>query len=308
MPRTRTLNHVAVVLVATLALLGAAGAATAEPAPGTGTGDAAEALPSIDSSDALDQDARSRSEGGEGTDRTHDDAGLEIASLVPHTLDMLADAGASALGGTAGDGGDAGDLAGTTVAVVAGGAILAQAGLLAHVLRTVGFGAPLYSRISRSELLENETRADLYETVRANPGLSMQELAEEAKVGWGTVVYHLERLEKNDFVVSRKEGKSRRFFPQGSHDEVDRERLSLLQRDTPRGLLEHLCQHPGTNQKELADALGVAPSTVHKYVKRLQEVDLVVDQRAGREVHYYPGTAATDALDATPSLTPACPG
>lgn len=148
-------------------------------------------------------------------------------------------------------------------------------------------GAAFYSRLSPDELLENETRAELYDLLQDDPGLSMQEVADRTGHGWGTIVYHLERLEDNGYLLSQESGRARRFFPSGAVDADEAQPLALLREETPRRIVEALAEEPGMNGRDLADELDLAPSTVSKHVGRLQEAGLVEDEPDGGEKAYF---------------------
>lgn len=170
---------------------------------------------------------------------------------------------------------------------------LATAGAVAYAaLRWrylgLGFVMPLYSRLSRSELLENETRSQLLEIITGEPGLSLQELAGKTDAGWGTTVYHLQRLEQAGFIKSRKQGHHRRFYTVGEVGQDEVEALGMLRNDTPRKIAQYLVQDPGCNQKAICEALDISPSLAHKYLKRMEEQELLTSQREWRSKHYTP--------------------
>lgn len=176
------------------------------------------------------------------------------------------------------------------VAAVFSTVALAAARFGPRVLSALGpgiGGIPLYSRIDADELLENETRAELYGLIQEEPGLSMQELSDRTGNGWGTVVYHLERLEENDYVMSRPSGNARRFYTTGDIDSGEAEIMALLQEDTPGRIVRTLLEEPGLNGRELADRLDLAPSTVSKHVTRLQDAEIVSEDPDGGQKNYF---------------------
>lgn len=152
----------------------------------------------------------------------------------------------------------------------------------------MGFVMPLYSRLSRSELLENDTRSRLLEVISEEPGLSLQELAGKTDAGWGTTVYHLQRLEQAGFIKSRKQGHHRRFYTIGEVGQDEVEALGMLRNETPRKIAQYLVQDPGCNQKAICQALDISPSLAHKYLKRMEEQNLLTSEREWRSKHYTP--------------------
>lgn len=151
-----------------------------------------------------------------------------------------------------------------------------------------GLFAPLYSRLSRDELLENETRQQLHELITEEPGLSTQELCDRIDAGWGNTVYHLQRLEQAGFVTSEKQGHHRRFYKNGDVEPDDIEALGVLKNDNASKIARYLVDEPGSNQKEVCEALDISPSLAHKWISRLEEQDLVDSEREWRSKHYQP--------------------
>jgi DNA-binding MarR family transcriptional regulator len=176
---------------------------------------------------------------------------------------------------------------------------LAKLEAAAWVRRGAGLAlVPLYSRMDRSEILDHETRQEMYDLIREEAGISMQEVADEVGCGWGTVVYHLEKLEDGDFVVSERTGGRRRFFAAGDVEPDEKDAVGVLRQETPKRIVAQLLRDPGTNQSELCEALDIAASTASKHLGRLEEAGLVERERDWRQVHYYP---ADDLRERVPS-------
>src|SRR5439155_906457 len=78
----------------------------------------------------------------------------------------------------------------------------AATGGLAWAIRRFGplLWLPLYTRLAPSQILDNEQRSRVYQHVRAHPGAHPSAIAETLDLGWGTVVYHLGRLESSKLV------------------------------------------------------------------------------------------------------------
>lgn len=190
----------------------------------------------------------------------------------------------------------------TTVIAGASAAALALVGAAAYYWPRLSWGAtvlglPMYSRIERSELLDNDTREELYEAVQDEPGIHAHALSEAVEIGWGTTVYHLRRLEKNGMVTSEKRGRYRRFFPAAGYVAQTREILSVLQNETTNDIARTVLKEPGLNQKAICEKLDISPSLANWHIKRLIEADLVEKERRGRTVHYTPGKAWDEVGD-----------
>lgn len=197
-----------------------------------------------------------------------------------------------------------------TAEVAAVGA-LAAAGTLALKLEAVRHGLtllalPLYSRLRRSELLDNAVRERIYRAIEAQPGLSIIQVCRAGRAGWGTAVYHLQRLERDQLIVSRRDGQYRRFFLNGhapdpgavAHD------ARALQHALARDIAAFVLANPGSVQKEVCAALGISPPLASKWLGRLQDAGLLTSQREWKHVRYAP-TPLLEARLGQPAALPA---
>lgn len=152
-------------------------------------------------------------------------------------------------------------------------------------------GAPLllflYRRLTRDGLLENEIRRTVHETVGDEPGRTAAEIAEAADLHYTTVRYHLEILEEFDEIVARRDGRRIRYFlDHGRYGRIHRRVLAAAADDSRHRILTMLARDGPLRSGDLADRVGVAPSTASHHLARLDEVDLVDRTRRDNEVHY----------------------
>ena len=190
-------------------------------------------------------------------------------------------------------------LASTLGALLAGGARYAAAhpkesaivagatgaGLLGYATRASWLSVlvPLYSRLAKSDMLDNRVRASVYEHVRANPGAHPSRIADELDLGWGTVVYHLARLEESSLVTTRPGHNRKCYFAVGTDlDNAGRTAVAAMSTDKARAIVETLRASPGLSQKELAERLGMSQALASWHVKRLVGTGVLVTTRAGR--------------------------
>ena len=150
---------------------------------------------------------------------------------------------------------------------------------------------PLYTRIERTAVLEHEKRDEIYELIRAQPGIHAHEIGERAQIGWGTTVYHLKLLEQHSLVVSKKSGRYKRFFVNTGEYTKKKDAYGALRNDTAKAVADFIVNHPGCSQKELCAALGIQPSLASWHVDKLEGVELVKRVKDGRQVRYFAGPA-----------------
>lgn len=159
-------------------------------------------------------------------------------------------------------------------------------------------GLPLYSRLRRSELLENGVRERIYRAIETAPGVSIIQVCRASKAGWGTAVYHLQRLERDRMIVSRRDGQYRRFYLNGTAPipGAPDPAAKALQHPLAARIAAFVAANPGVAQKDVCVAMGIAPPLASKWLGRLLEAGLLTSQREWKLVRYAPTSALAHAL------------
>lgn len=188
--------------------------------------------------------------------------------------------------------------------------VVATAGFLAllqalGVWRLLGIGAVgLYSRLTKSDLLHNEHRDGVYKLIQESPGLGVSEISQRTGLGWGTTVYHLDRLERAGFVASERGGLHKCYFPVGTVRPEARKGMGALKADTTRSIAEYLLAKPGATQTDLCKDLALSPSQASKQVSKLEEAGLVRREREWKTVRLIPTEALPTLLAPEPGVAP----
>lgn len=160
------------------------------------------------------------------------------------------------------------------------------------------------------DILSVASRRRIYECVTANPGAHLRDVARRCAMPLGTSLYHLDRLETSGLLVSRRDGRYKRYFGSHSMGRREKEVLSLLRHDAPRRIVSSLLASGGATQRELCDRVGVSRSTVSFHLARLVTDGLVarVPRRPEAVYEVLEPAFTTDLLQRfAVSLTPTSP-
>ncbi len=168
---------------------------------------------------------------------------------------------------------------------------------LGLLLLKIGFVVPLYSRLAKGELLDNDTRRRVYEALQADPGIRLAEVARRAGCSASTARYHLRRLQREDMVRAAGEPRMQRWFPCGDMGRRAMEREAVLAVGNSREVYQAIQAAPGASLGEIAETVGTTPPAAHKIIARLVEAGLVIKERDGRRVALH---AVTDADGRSP--------
>ncbi len=148
--------------------------------------------------------------------------------------------------------------------------------------RYLPFLAPLYTRLSREDLLDHPMRQEIHALIQEKPGIHMSELGRELEASWGTLLHHLDKLEKARLILSEDTSGKRCFFLPGQVSREHKDILPALENETARAIAEHFADNPGATQKDAADALDLSAALVSWHVKRLEKAGVLTRTREGR--------------------------
>ncbi|SDJ33638.1 Winged helix-turn-helix DNA-binding [Halovenus aranensis] len=142
------------------------------------------------------------------------------------------------------------------------------------------------SHDNEEDVLELETRKEIFEYVQANPGAHFSQLKRDLDMETGLVQHHLSTLEDYDVLTSEDHQGKRRLFVAEELTEEERAILSSLRYETTRHILLFLVEESTARNGAIAEELGVSPPTVSWHVSRLVENGIVSEVEDGRTTYY----------------------
>ena len=145
------------------------------------------------------------------------------------------------------------------------------------------FFLPLYTRLHKEEVLDNETRGMIRGCILADPGIHYHEILRRLKLPNGSAAYHLMTLEREGFVRSQNDGRLKRFYPFEMKPENAPVRLSRLE----GFIFDAIREQEGISQSELARVLDLSNSIVHRQVRKMAESGVIRLERWGITVRCY---------------------
>jgi len=113
--------------------------------------------------------------------------------------------------------------------------------------------------IANENILELETRRQIYNLILEYPGLHFREITRKINLSTGNVRYHLNYLIKSDFLVTKTDKRYTRYYASNKIGRKDKNMMNLLRQVVPRKIvLLLLCAGPSElygkySEEELAD-------------------------------------------------------
>ena len=164
-------------------------------------------------------------------------------------------------------------------------------GLITFVLLSSTVMLILFARLREEDVLEG-VRKEIFEYISENPGEHLAGITRQFGMSSSSARHHLDVLEWSDRIVSHKSGKQKHFYPnQNGYRQYTqgfeyKEIMAILKNDTCRGMVKVIINNDKANQKMIASALQIHPSTVNWHAKRLRSAEIIFKSRDGKDIHY----------------------
>jgi predicted transcriptional regulator len=146
---------------------------------------------------------------------------------------------------------------------------------------------PFYTRVKKEEVLNHEVRELVYDYVQTHPGEHFRSILTKLGLTNGTLIHHLNTLERQNFIKSERDGPFKRFYPTGRNLTEEVLEINGLQVK----ILDAVKSNPGLTQKDLARMLNTSAPTINYHVKALHMVRLLNLKRDGKNTRCFPGNS-----------------
>ena len=139
-------------------------------------------------------------------------------------------------------------------------------------------------------------RGRLYGFIESNPGIHLSALTRLSDLGNNHATYHLDRLEKEGRIWSRKEGRFLIFFadsvPQSSDFSSSQIDINFSKNSVKRSILMQLNQSDlldlaGPSGTEISNQIGVSAQVLSYHIRSLIDWNMVERKRTGLKVSLY---------------------
>jgi len=170
--------------------------------------------------------------------------------------------------------------------VLASALLVVAGGVTVHEPMRFRWGllvAPLFSRMSKDDVLDNKTRLALHGSIIENPGIHYSELLRMFNLSNGAAAYHLNVLIRENFIRSVSDGHMKRFYSR--HTKVPRDHR-MTPEEVRAEILSIVTSRPGISQKDIVDELGRDRATVGYHLREMVKEGNLVASREGQYTVY----------------------
>jgi predicted transcriptional regulator len=137
----------------------------------------------------------------------------------------------------------------------------------------------------KEAILENARRRDVFEFVKANPGLHLRELQRRLGLPLTSLEYHLNYMVRKNVLYRERDGRFTRFYAM-LLDEKDMEVIAVLRQRRLREIVLIILGKDGAKFQELQGILGLPSSTLFYYLKYLLDNNVITRDQVGSETFY----------------------
>jgi DNA-binding MarR family transcriptional regulator len=172
------------------------------------------------------------------------------------------------------------DKDGATVELSSGFPVCLQTIMIIVVVLIISF--IMYSKIKQENLLKNAQRKRILEHIKDNPGKHYRAILKDLDLPMGVLTYHINRLEKAQYLTSRQDGMYRRFYIRGPKAE-----MRFILSDIQESILNVIKDNKGISQTNIAKKIGVSRKVVNYHVNILNQAGIIYIESNGRESSCY---------------------
>lgn len=135
-------------------------------------------------------------------------------------------------------------------------------------------------------LFNNSTRVEIYDFIKANPGVQFRGICSELGLSIGLAEFHLGVLKKAGLISFIRDGRYKRFFESKKFSQKDMEIISLLRHDTTRCILKTILDGKRISHGKLACQLSITSQGLTWQINRLRKVGVLQESKEGMKVVY----------------------
>ena len=124
-------------------------------------------------------------------------------------------------------------------------------------------------------ILELKRRREIYEFISQNSGLHMRDISRKLNVPFTSLKYHLNYLEKKGFIISRDDGKYRRYFISLEIGEKEKRILNCLRKRTTLHIILWFFIAVQCSQKDISRFLEKHPTTISFHLRKMIQAGII---------------------------------
>ena len=143
------------------------------------------------------------------------------------------------------------------------------------------------SKLSIDEILKNEKRKKIYDFILDNPGTYFYKIVTKLGISNHVVVWHLKMLQKFNFIKVEKFENHNVYFD--AQFNVKNSKFAYItSKEKVKKIIVYLRENDyGISKSQLSNALKMHPNTISKYLKMLEQINMIIKKKVSKRVIYF---------------------
>jgi predicted transcriptional regulator len=137
-----------------------------------------------------------------------------------------------------------------------------------------------------ASVFNNSTRIEIYDFIKANPGVQFRGICNQLGISIGLAEFHLGVLKKAGLISFFRDGRYKRFFESKKFSQKEIELISLLRHDTARSILKTMLEGKQISHGELACQLSITSQGLTWQMNRLKKEGIIQESKDDMKVIY----------------------
>jgi predicted transcriptional regulator len=138
------------------------------------------------------------------------------------------------------------------------------------------------------EVLENENRIKIIDTILKNPGIHYNDLLRKVKIAPGNLAWHLDILETYKVIRKKRIQNYLILLPYYSENPLSNIDLKLQKSELTLKVLELIKENPGIWNSKISEELETHRKTLEYHIEKLIDLDLIYKKRDGNKKRLFP--------------------
>jgi len=153
------------------------------------------------------------------------------------------------------------------------------------------------TNLTRLDILKIKKRNLIYTYILKNPGVYFNKIVKELKISKPVVVWHINMLIRFDF-INKEEFENHEIYFDANLDSKNTKFSYFTSKEKSKKIIEYMKDNNiGTTKTHLSMDLGMHHNTISKYLKILEELNIVKKKKTSKKTLYFLNEELFEALN-----------
>lgn len=153
------------------------------------------------------------------------------------------------------------------------------------------------TKFTKKDVLKNKTRAQIYNFVLSNPGVYFNTIVKKLNINKSVIVWHINMLVRFEF-ITREEFENHEIYFDSSLNAKNRKFRYFTSKEESRKIMKYLRENDyGITKTHLTMNLGMHHNTITKYLKNLEDYNMVIKKKVAKRTLYFLNEDFIEALN-----------